>query len=371
MPGNALQTNAATAAPPQPSAPAAAQPAPAGVRSSLGSFGTRLAASPRAQNPGIIPQQRPGMPPVAPPDAPTDAAPPSPAVIAPAVAARSLAAPGAAPTTADGVVTPKPTVPVLGKGGAPIPGEAVSDRVARERNRILRAEYGTTDPAEIAKIKSLRLAQADEYTTLKKQKEDADRLAMSEQQRQTADLEALRTQNAELQSRLHEMETGQVVNSQTQELTKVAGKYIDPSMMEYALGDFQRYVNKLDPKEVKRVTPRSIERWFVKLAEEKPRFRIVPVDPNAGVDPTLGTAAVGVKGVDSPGPSPATIVVPKTVRRVPITTSTAPKGGAPKPVPKKPEGGTVAGKTVRPGMPNSMTSQELKSHLRAQGRQPW
>ena len=307
------------------------------------------------------------MPPVAPPEVQTAAAPTSPAVIAPAVAARSLAVPSAVPAAA----APTAAVPVLGKGGSPIPGEAVSDRIARERNRILRAEYGTTDAAEIAKIKSLRLAQADEYVTLKKQKEEADRLAMSEQQRTAADLEALRTQNTELQARLHEMETGQVVNSQTQELTKVAGKYIDPSMMEYALGDFQRYVNKLDPKEVKRVTPRSIERWFMKLAEEKPRFRIVPVDPNAGVDPLLGTAVVGVKGADSPGPSPATIVAPKTIRRVPITTSTAPKGGAPKPVPKKPEGGTVAGKTIRPGLPNSMTSQELKAHLRAQGRQPW
>jgi len=260
---------------------------------------------------------------------------------------------------------------VLGKGGAPIPTEAVSDRVTRERNRVLRAEYGTTDPTEIAKIKALRVAQAEEYAVLKKSKEDADRLAMSEQQRMAADMEILRSQNTELQARIHEMETGQVVNSQTQELTRVAGKYVDPSMMEYALGDFQRYVNKLEPKEVKRITPRSIERWFAKLAEEKPRFRILPVDPNAGVDPALGTAAVGNKGADAPGPSPATIVAPKAVRRVPLATSTAPKGGTPKPAPKRPEGGTVAGKTVRPGLPNSMSPAELKKHLREQGRQPW
>jgi hypothetical protein len=222
---------------------------------------------------------------------------------------------------------------------------------------LLRAEYGTTDPTEITKIKQLRLAQADEYKTLKAQKEESDRQAMTEQQRAAADAAALKAENESLLTRIQEMETGQVVSAQTQELTQIAGKFIDPSMLDYALGDFQRYVNRLDPADLKRQTPRSITRWFEKLANDKPRFSIVPTD------------ATNPPAVDASN-SPAAIAKPP-VRRVPLSTSAVPKGGPPKPAPKAPEPGTIAGKTVRPGQPNSMTKQELNAHLRSTGRKPW
>lgn len=336
----------------QPAAPAVAPPSapadskPAGARSSLGTMASQLLSRPRAGAPLAIPPRQG-----------------TPAAAMPPTAPEPPAAPAVVPPTA-------PEKPVVGKGGAPMPAEAVSDRVARERNRLLRAEYGTTDPAEVEKIRNLRKTQLEEYAKLKADREEADRQAMSEAERMKADLEASQRTVDELKARIHEMETGQAVSRQTEELKGMAAKYVDPTMMEDALFHFQRYVNKLDPKEVKRLTPRAIDRWFAKFVDERPRFKLEP--PQAGGDPALGTAAVGVKGADSPGPSPATIVAPKaTVRRVPISTSAAPKGGAPKAAPAKPAAGTVAGKTVRPGQSNSMSKQELNAHLRSKGIRPW
>jgi hypothetical protein len=294
-------------------------------------------------------------------------------VIAPADAAKPtvVAKPAAPAKPAAAAPTTDPTEsPVVGRGGAAIPSEAVSSRLERERNKLLRAEYGTTDPAEIKRIKDLRAAQDEEYKRLKADRDEADRAAMSEQERMKADMDRITAENNDLRTKLHEMETGQIVSQQTQELMGIARKYIDETMIEYALADFQRYVNKLDPKEVKRITPRSIERWFTKLAEEKPRFKIVAPAPQAA-DVSTGTSVVGSKGADAPGPGPATIVSSKAVRRVPISTSNVPKGGATKPTARTPTATTPAGKTARPGKPNSMSKAELNQHLRSKGIQPW
>jgi hypothetical protein len=337
-----------------PSAPqsAPADSKPAGARSSLGTMATQILNRPRATSPlGIPPRQ--GAPVVTPTVS-----------TAPVVATATTAV--AKP--ADPKVAP-PDRTVLGKGGAPIPTEAVADRVARERNRFLRQEYGTTDPTEIERIRNLRKSQLEEYAKLKADREETDRQAMSEAERMRSDLETSQKTVDELKARILDMETGQAVSRQTDELKGVASKYVDATMLEDALWHFQRYINKLDPKEVKRVTQRSIDRWFVKFVEERPRFRI---ETGSAGDSSLGTAAIGVRGVDAPGPSSAAIVAPKpSIRRVPIATSAAPRGGVPKAAAAKPLPGTVAGKTVRPGKGNSMTRQELNAHLRSKGIKPW
>ena len=69
-------------------------------------------------------------------------------------------------------------VRTLGRGG-PMSDQAISDRVARERRKVLREEYGTDDPDKIASIKAERAKTNEEFKTrqeeldrLKKEKED-------------------------------------------------------------------------------------------------------------------------------------------------------------------------------------------------------
>jgi TolA-binding protein len=247
----------------------------------------------------------------------------------------------------------------VGHGGAIVPDEAISERVARERNKLLRAEYGTTDPTEIKRIQDLRNSQLEEYKTLKAAADEANRAAMSEQERLATDLNTANAKIEELNAQISEMQTGQVVNDQTQKLQGIASEHINPKMVRYALIDFQKHVIELPPEEVKRLTPRAVERWFKKFAEDNPEFKL---PPPATTTPLSGSPAV----VETPAP-----VVKTPVRRVGMTTSTAPKGGAPSTKPKSPEPGAVAGKVIKPGQENSMSKQELNTYLRSIGRKPW
>lgn len=256
----------------------------------------------------------------------------------------------------------EPAQPVVGSGGSKLSSETLTTRLERERKRILKAEYGTTDQAEISRIKAERAKQAEEYAALKAKQDEVDRQSMTEQQRLAADNETLKKQNAELNEKLTAMQERQVIDQQTNAVSKIAGTYVDPLMIEEALFSFQRHVSKLSPDEVKRLTPRAIDRWFKNLAETKPGYKL-----------RLAAGTTGDQKTDDPKiAAPAKVADPKPpVRRIALTTSNQPKGGAAKPAPKAPAAGTVAGKTVRPGQPNSMSRAELNAHLKSKGMRPW
>ncbi len=185
---------------------------------------------------------------------------------------------------------------------------------------------------------------------------------MSEQERLRADNAAIAAERDELRARLEDLETGQVVSQQTEELQGIAGKFIKPKLVAYALRDFQVHVKTLDPKEIEKITPAAIQRWFRKFADENEEFKLVvppPEDPNA---PPVAPAAT--PAVIEPAAKPP-------VRRMAITTSAAPKGGPPKPPVAKDEPGMYKGKTVRPGLPNSMNDQELKEYMKLTGHKKW
>lgn len=256
----------------------------------------------------------------------------------------------------------EPAQPVVGSGGSKLSSETLTTRLERERKRILKAEYGTTDQAEISRIKAERAKQAEEYAALKAKQDEVDRQSMTEQQKLQADNETLKKQNAELNEKLTAMQERQVIDQQTNAVSKIAGTYVDPLMIEEALFSFQRHVSKLSPDEVKRLTPRAIDRWFKNLAETKPGYKLRLANGTAGDQ----------KVDDSKIAAPAKVADPKPpVRRIALTTSNQPKGGAAKPAPKAPAAGTVAGKTVRPGQPNSMSKAELTAYMKSKGMRPF
>ena len=62
----------------------------------------------------------------------------------------------AEPSDASGSADSEPLAAdsATGAGGAKLEGDALAQRLARERNKVLKEHYGTDDPAEIAKIKA-------------------------------------------------------------------------------------------------------------------------------------------------------------------------------------------------------------------------
>lgn len=355
MAATATPQAATVAAPTQP--PAAAPAAPGGTAKP---FAVRMGSARPTANPLAIPAA------AAPP-----ATPPKPAAAPDAPAKPAAPAAPAAPTPPPAAAGATPQPPVVGRGGKTVQPATLEDRLARQQRQFWREEYGTDDPVKVQAIRAARKSDLDEFQKLKREQAERDRAQMTREQQLNADLEAEKKARAELQTQLDDMKTGQVVSNQTKQLTEIATKYIDESLVDYVLDDFRRHLTTLAPDEIKRMTPGAINRWFRKFAESKPRFaRVATPAPAAATEeqPQTDTAATTTQATPDPKP-PAR----PPVRRMPLISSTKPKGGVPsaKPPVATPQPGTVNGKTYKPGQANSMTSREVKENLRREGRRPW
>lgn len=240
------------------------------------------------------------------------------------------------------------------------------NRLARERRKWLRDEFGTDDPERVKAIKAERAKQAEEqkriaeeHKRLKAEEERRKRQTMTEQDRLKADLEREKKRAQEYQAKLQEVQAQQAFTEQNQIIEGLATKHVDPELLEDAMDRFARYVRTLDKKQLAALNDRSIDRWFQKLVADKPKFAKPPEETKP--DPA------------KPDQVPATVTgaaaKPVVQRRVVQTTRKA-VGGKPtgKPVPT---GG--AGKTAKPGTPNTMSKAELaKQYKEKTGRSlPW
>ena len=286
----------------------------------------------------------------------------TPAAGSPALGVTPPPAAGAAPDPAPkppggNGASPAPTV--LGRGGTQVPPESVAARIDRERRRLLREEYGTDDMTRVAQIREQRKSEAERFKALSTAEEARQREAMTAQQRLEADLAKERERVVALETQIRELKEAQVIDRQTAQLTEIASKHIDPSLAEWALSRFQRHLREMPVEQIKRLTPRAIDRWFAKFAEDNPRAR-KELPTGSAKAPDQAPARV------EPAPE-------KQPRRVPLATTPARAGGAPKP--RAPGGpapaGTVGGKTLKPGLPNSMTRAEVQEFMKSKGMRPY
>jgi hypothetical protein len=253
---------------------------------------------------------------------------------------------------------PAPAAPVLGRGGTALPPESVAQRVDRERRKLLREEYGTDDAARVEQIRAQRKADAARLQGLAEAEDARKREAMTAQQRLEADLAKERERAVTLETRLKTLEEERVMERQSSQLHDLASKHVDPSLVDWALIRFQRYVQSAPVDQIKRLTPRAIERWFEKFVSENPKAKREAAAPTPAPTPDQAPAKV------APAPE-------KPPRRVPLATSTAARGGAPTPRAPAAQAGAVAGKTIKPGLPNSMTKAEVNAYLATKGMRPY
>lgn len=249
----------------------------------------------------------------------------------------------------DGVGSSTQTAPVKGRQTVTLPPGALDDRLNRAKASAVAPwlkELGAKDEAE-AKQKLAELKKAGE-------EREKQRLAeMSEIERYKTELQTAQARIAELEAMIAQHEEAKEHEQHEQVIGRVAGEVLAPKALRLFKLDLAQHVKKLhasNPELAEKFGERGIRRFADKWLKENPEF----AKPS---DTTQTTTA------DKPTTSAAKPAPTQTapVRR-PVTT------GAPQRRPAPPQvqagDGLVNGKTLRPGQPNSMSSQEVAAHVK-------
>ncbi len=277
----------------------------------------------------------------APPAAPAVAQPPAPVVAPPAPAAVvAPPAPPAAPARRSNALSDEEKA-------------RLNDHKDREKRRLLREEYGTDDEAEVARIRLERKKKLDEHDALVAAEAERKRSQMSEVEQLQAEVASLKSENEDLKRQLAETKKDVVAKEQDSRIQGIAIKHVRLDRVKYAKQEFREYVVKLTDVEKRRLNEVTIDKWFKKFATDNPDMALgAPAAPPPAATPPVPAAA--------PPAAPAAGAPP--LRRV------LPAGGARPVVPVPRQAAPAdpfAGKTMKPGLPNSMTPKEVREYAKS------
>lgn len=288
--------------------------------------------------------------------APVNPAPPMPppAIVVPPAAPVAVAPPAPPPIEPAPV---EPVAPVLGRGGSPVPEEAISDVKRKEREaerkRLLKAEFGTDDPAEVEKLRVKRQADAEELTRLREESEARKRSEMTEIDQLKADLQKATTKIAELTAQLEDQKTQTLAQKQNAEVRAlVASHKFKEKFVPFVNDQMAQHYAKLTKTEQGKFGRAAINAWLAKYAKENQEL----VEAPTGAPPAELTA---------PPAAAAPAAAPKPPVRTPATNGKQPVPPKVAAAPAAPD--PLAGLTPRPGLPNSMNDKQLKEYMNRQG----
>lgn len=247
--------------------------------------------------------------------------------------------------------------PVRGRGGV-MNDDAISERMKRERRKWLREEYGTTDEAEIQRIKEARRATEEEnqkardrLKTYEQADEEKKRAEMSEVERLTVDLNTANAKIAELEGTIRDMKTNELRMKQDANISALAQKLrLVPEGVEALQVALARHYESLTRDQKRLFTPTTLERWATKWAKERPRF--VQVDE---VPATTNAEAVEAAEAGKPA-KPATPPVRRLIGGPPRQQPAA------RPAPSNRTATNPQGKTVM-----QMSKKELDAYAKSKG----
>jgi len=291
-----------------------------------------------------------------------------------------------APPGAPPIAAPPPAAPVITPPAAPPapppPARAAqddddleqraSDIRLRERRKALKEQWGTSDPDEIEKIKARRAeddaARAREQEELKQLRADRDereRSKMTEVERLQTDLNTANGRIKELEGQLSAAKQEALSERQNGAVKQAAVRHrikAKAAVMRVVLAEFGAYYLSLPALEKRRfadptVAERQLDRWMRTFAKENPEMCEAAPKPAVEGDPPPPAAPAA-------GPPPA-----KPAVRRPLGAPPAPRQNpqARTPPGVRPPGVDENGKTVKPGLPNSMNRSELEAYKRKQG----
>lgn len=248
---------------------------------------------------------------------------------------------------------------------------AISNVRERERKRYLKDQFGTDDPDEIEKIKKARAEDAarvererQELETLRKEREERNRASMSEVERLTTDLKTANDKISKLQEELTAAKQEALSERQNASVKQAAIRHrlkAKPAVLRVVLQDFATHFLALSGLEKRKFNnqveaERALDRWMKRYASENPEMCDLPPKELKEEETTTTTTTaprVATPPVRRPLGAPAQKPGAPPARRVPT--------GAPTP------GMDENGKTVKPGLPNSMNATELAAYRRKQG----
>jgi hypothetical protein len=252
----------------------------------------------------------------------------------------AVAAPAVAAKPAETAAGDKPAEPrVIGDDDEPKPGEriamsseALAKRIARANKAQLKEQFGTDDPTVLK----------NKLDALKKFEDEAEerRKAQLTKEQQLEERARAAEEKAELaEARAMEVEETRLVDLADGELREALKDVIKPKLWRHARTDFaehlaREYGDKInDMKDAER--EKAVMDWATQYVKDNPEFAAVAPKVEEKKDPVV---AVPLKnGVGNVGKKP--VVVPTV----------------------------LAGKTLKPGQPNSMTNAEVAEWKRAHG----
>ena len=257
-----------------------------------------------------------------------------------------VAAPAIAPV-------PQQQPPAAAPSGASTATKPVDDPLAVRLERARRKaredvlkELGVDNPDSVK-------AQLAELAKLKGDREKADREKLSREQQLIADIEKERKARTDLEAMLQEESIGRVYDKQDAMVLQIASRHVDdsdPDKIETARRKFSEYVTSISKTAAQRLTEKDVDRWFAKLAKDKPWLA-------------------------KEAPVPAEPPKPPTPKARPISTaaSATQKVGAPSPAASNNSDPSVnpQGKTFKPGQANSMSRAETAAELKRRGMRGW
>jgi hypothetical protein len=249
-----------------------------------------------------------------------------------------------APTAPATEEPPKPRARVIGQGGV-IPEERITERIARERRKLLREEYGTDDPVKVEQIRQDRKQHAEAVSKYRAAEEEAQRAAMTEQERLKADLAKREERIAELEAANRELQETSAVEKQDAVISRVAASKVNPKFLRFAKIELADHLTGLSPEEQAKFDEKKLAKWFDSFVADNPEFKAV-----------VGASA-------EPAPVVKVELAKPPPKRVPITNGAGPRRGPP--ATTVPAADPLAGKTPVPGKPNSMSDKEYADYKKS------
>lgn len=218
-----------------------------------------------------------------------------------------------------------------------MPLKALKRRLSKHTNAELKAQFGTSDAAEIKK----KLARADE---LEKAEEDRKKAAMTEAEKKDAELAEYKARAEKAERRERAIYQARSFEREDNRMLRLSQEFFDEDYAEDQLPKLAKHLAEtFDDKALDAMKPAEVDKivrdFFKELAERKPKLAREAKAPEKKKVPANNTA----NDKDRPG--------------------------------ERREGGQnpAEGKTFKPGQQNSMTKREAQDALRKQfgGRLPY
>jgi hypothetical protein len=198
----------------------------------------------------------------------------------------------------------------------------------------------------------------EELKALREEREKTTRATMTREQQLEADLARERQMREELETKLKEESSARIYEKQDVLVNAIAAKHVDnsPVKMRAVRRELAEYIESLPKSQVSKLTEKDLDRWCAKFVKENPEFAVKVPEIVAPVV-VQEEAPVAAKPVGEPIRKPA---------------GTAPaKRPMPAPAVTNQDASMSNGKTIKPGLPNSMSRAELRAELSKRGMRGW